>query len=58
MSVPCGFAQKGGVPIALQIAGKPLSERTLFQIGHAYQQATQWHETHPDLEHLAATGTV
>lgn len=48
MSVPCGFAREGGVPIALQLAGKPLSEPMLFRIGHSYQKLTNWHQQHPD----------
>lgn len=48
MSVPCGFSKNGGVPIALQIAGKPLTESTLFRIGHTYQKLSDWHQTHPD----------
>lgn len=47
MSVPCGFAKQGGVPMAIQFAGRPLSESTLFQIGHAYQTLTNWHLKHP-----------
>lgn len=54
MSVPCGFSRNGGVPIALQIAGSPLSEPLLFRIGHAYQQLTDWHQQHPDLARVAA----
>jgi Asp-tRNA(Asn)/Glu-tRNA(Gln) amidotransferase A subunit family amidase len=48
MSVPAGFSN-AGLPIALQIAGRPFAETTVFRIGHAFQQVTQWHDSHPDL---------
>ncbi len=43
ISLPCGFA-KNGLPIGLQIIGKPFDEEMLFRIGHAYEQATEWHK--------------
>jgi len=46
MSVPCGFSS-GGLPIGLQILGKPLDEATLFRVGGAYQAATDWHTRAP-----------
>ena len=46
MSVPCGF-DDNGMPVGLQIGGKPFSEETLFRIGHAYEQATDWHTRRP-----------
>ena len=46
MSVPCGFDDRG-MPVGLQIGGKPFSEETLFRIGHAYEQATDWHTRRP-----------
>jgi len=33
----------------MQLIGKHLDEQTLFQVGHAYQQATDWHKQLPDL---------
>ena len=46
MSVPCGF-DDNGMPVGLQIGGKPYSEETLFRIGYAYEQATEWHTRRP-----------
>ena len=46
MSVPCGF-DDNGMPVGLQIGGRPFSEETLFRIGHAYEQATDWHTLLP-----------
>ena len=46
MSVPCGFTSEG-LPIGLQLIGKPLGESTLLGAAHAYEQATQWSRTPP-----------
>jgi amidase len=46
LSVPCGMTQDA-LPLSLQFAGKHLSEPLLCQIGHAYEQATEWHTMHP-----------
>jgi aspartyl-tRNA(Asn)/glutamyl-tRNA(Gln) amidotransferase subunit A len=42
VSCPCGFASNG-LPIGLQIAGKPFEEATVLRIAYAYQQLTDWH---------------
>jgi len=49
MSVPGGFAAVEGkqLPLGLQIMAKPFDEATLLRIGHAYQQATDWHTRRP-----------
>ncbi|MFZ4440709.1 MAG: amidase [Syntrophales bacterium] len=49
ISVPAGFSRKG-LPLALQIAGRPFGEAMIFNIGYAYQQVTHWHQSHPDLD--------
>ena len=46
MSVPCGFDDRG-LPVGLQIGGRPGSEETLLRVGHAYEQATDWHTKRP-----------
>jgi aspartyl-tRNA(Asn)/glutamyl-tRNA(Gln) amidotransferase subunit A len=46
ISVPCGFTQ-GGLPIGLQLTGRPFAEATLLQIAHAYEQETTWHQRRP-----------
>jgi aspartyl-tRNA(Asn)/glutamyl-tRNA(Gln) amidotransferase subunit A len=46
LSVPCGFTSSG-LPIGLQLAGRPFDESTLFRVGHAYEQATDWHRRRP-----------
>ena len=63
ISVPCGFAKVNGnqprndrgsrslseLPIGLQVLGKALDEARIFQIAHAYEQSTGWHEARPKL---------
>jgi aspartyl-tRNA(Asn)/glutamyl-tRNA(Gln) amidotransferase subunit A len=46
ISVPCGFSQ-GGLPIGLQLIGRPFAEATILQIAHAYEQETSWHQRRP-----------
>jgi aspartyl-tRNA(Asn)/glutamyl-tRNA(Gln) amidotransferase subunit A len=48
LSVPCGFTA-GGLPIGLQLIGRPFDEARLLQAAHAYEQATPWHTRRPDL---------
>ena len=47
MSVPGGFAE--GLPVGMQIIGKPFAEETVLRVGYAYQQATDWHTRRPAL---------
>lgn len=47
MSMPCGFAE--GLPIGMQMMGKPFDESTLLKIAYAYEQATEWHQQRPAL---------
>ena len=42
LAVPCGF-QPHGLPCAFQLIGRPFDEALLLRLGHAYQQATDWH---------------
>jgi aspartyl-tRNA(Asn)/glutamyl-tRNA(Gln) amidotransferase subunit A len=48
ISVPCGFTN-AGLPIGLQIAGKPFDEATVLRVAHAYEQHTDWHRRQPTL---------
>jgi len=41
ISVNCGFTGPG-LPIGLQIIGKPFDEATVLRAAHAYEQATEW----------------
>ena len=47
LSVPCGFSE--GLPVGMQLIGPHLADETLLRVGHAYQQATKWHEARPPL---------
>jgi aspartyl-tRNA(Asn)/glutamyl-tRNA(Gln) amidotransferase subunit A len=46
MSVPCGFDAQG-LPIGLQLIGRPFDEPTLFRLAAAYERATEWHRRSP-----------
>ncbi|HEY9843114.1 MAG: Asp-tRNA(Asn)/Glu-tRNA(Gln) amidotransferase subunit GatA [Candidatus Sericytochromatia bacterium] len=48
LSLPCGFDGEG-LPIGLQLMGRPLEEARLYQLAHAYEQATDWHQRVPSL---------
>lgn len=49
--LPCGFSSGAPpLPIALQLYGRHFEEATLLRIGHAYQQATDWHTRRPPLD--------
>lgn len=48
LSLPCGFT-RAGLPVGLQIAGRPFDEATVLRAGHAYEQATAWHTRKPRL---------
>lgn len=42
LSVPAGFTKRG-MPVGMQLLGRPFDEALLFSVGHAYQKATEWH---------------
>lgn len=46
VSVPCGFSSDG-LPVGLQVAGRPGDEATVLKVAHAYEQATPWHTRMP-----------
>lgn len=48
LAVPCGFTH-GGLPISMQVIGRAWDEATVLCIGHAYEQATEWHLRRPPL---------
>jgi aspartyl-tRNA(Asn)/glutamyl-tRNA(Gln) amidotransferase subunit A len=48
LTVPCGFGASG-LPVGLQIVGRPFDDATVLRVGHAYEQATEWHRRHPAL---------
>jgi aspartyl-tRNA(Asn)/glutamyl-tRNA(Gln) amidotransferase subunit A len=46
LSVPCGF-DANGLPIGMQLVGRPFDEVLLYRIGHAYQGVTDFHRRVP-----------
>jgi aspartyl-tRNA(Asn)/glutamyl-tRNA(Gln) amidotransferase subunit A len=47
MSLPCGLSPDG-LPIGLQLIGKPFDEETILRTAHAFEQATDWHKKKAD----------
>lgn len=47
ISLPCGFTREG-LPLGLQLLGRAWDEARLLRIAYAYEQATEWHNRHPD----------
>ena len=48
LSVPAGFSTDG-LPLSIQIVGKPFAEAMVYRVAHAYERATGWVERHPTL---------
>ena len=48
IALPCGFSQ-AGLPIGLQLIGRPFEEETLLRAAYAYEQSTQWRAKKPVL---------
>jgi len=46
ISVPCGLSSQG-LPIGLQIGGRPGGEETVLKVAHAYEQKSPWHTMRP-----------
>jgi aspartyl-tRNA(Asn)/glutamyl-tRNA(Gln) amidotransferase subunit A len=46
LAVPCGFSGSG-MPVGMQLVGRPYSERTLLRVGYAYERASDWHARRP-----------
>ncbi len=48
ISTPCGFTV-AGLPVGMQIAGKPFDEPTVLRVAYTYQQHSRWFERRPPL---------
>jgi aspartyl-tRNA(Asn)/glutamyl-tRNA(Gln) amidotransferase subunit A len=48
MSVPAGVSG-GGLPIGMQLIGKPFGEETILRAAYAFEQATEWHTLKADI---------
>jgi len=47
LELPNGYSN--GLPLGMQLIGRPFDEATVLRAGHAYQQATDWHARRPQL---------
>ena len=47
ISVPCGF--RNGLPVGLQIIGKPFDEGTILRAAYTFEQNTEYHKYRPPL---------
>ncbi len=47
VSVPCGFSSLN-LPIGFQVMGRPFEDAKVLGIANAYEQATDWHNMHPE----------
>ena len=48
VSVPCGFTPEG-LPVGLQLMGRPSDDATVLRAAHAYERASEWRDMHPPL---------
>jgi amidase len=50
ISVPCGFTPEG-LPVGVQIVGRPRTDFAVLQLAHAFEQATEvWKRRPPVVE--------
>jgi len=47
--VVCNGYTDDGLPLAMQLVGRPFNEATVLNAGHAYEQATDWRRRRPQL---------
>jgi len=56
VAVPCGFSSDG-LPLSMQIIGRPFAEATVLKVADAYQRLTDWHLRVPPIAATAAAGS-
>lgn len=49
LAIPAGFVN--GLPVGMQLLGKPFSEGTLLQVAYTFEQNTDFHLKKPALKH-------
>ena len=54
----CNGFSKTGLPLGMQVIGRPFDEATVLRVGHAYETATEWGARRPQLEPGAAQLTL
>ena len=47
VSIPSGFSN--GLPVGMQLIGKPWAEGTLLQVASSFEQATDYYQQRPQL---------
>ena len=47
ISIPCGF--KNGLPVGMQIIGRPFDEDTILKVAYAFEQSTDYHKLRPSI---------
>ena len=47
ISIPCGF--KNGLPVGMQILGRPFDEDTILKVAYAFEQSTDYHRLRPPI---------
>jgi aspartyl-tRNA(Asn)/glutamyl-tRNA(Gln) amidotransferase subunit A len=47
LTIPAGFSD--GLPIGMQLIGKPFGEEAILKTAYAYEQATEWHKRKPQI---------
>ena len=52
LALPCGFT-RAGLPVSVQLIGRPWAEGTVLRIGHAYERAARWHTRRPPIDGTA-----
>src|SRR5215472_16916306 len=52
-----GFSNSG-LPLSMQIVGRPFDDATVLRVAHAYEQATPWRKRRPQLEPNAQFSTT
>ena len=52
-----GYTQDG-LPLSMQIVGRPFDDATVLRVAYAYEAATPWRERRPTLEPSAAVSTA
>ena len=57
LELPNGFSSNG-LPLGMQILGRPFGETTILRVGHAYERATDWHTRRPSLVRGAVAPAV
>ncbi|MGE0806010.1 MAG: amidase [Burkholderiaceae bacterium] len=48
-AVFCNGFDAAGLPLGMEVSGRPLEDGTVLSVGHAFQGATTWHRREPRL---------